>query len=163
MALTVLTNSYVSLEDAEEYFANYPNSTWDEATDDEKIAALIRGARYLDLNYDWKGYKVDVEQLMEWPRRGVTVNNGGVLYLLDQDTIPDKLVQANCEAAVRHLAGTPLLPDSEREVIRERVEGAVDVEYAPGQSNQVSFREVDRLVSRYVYTAAITSAPLIRA
>lgn len=70
--LTVGTNTYVSLDTAEEHFAARLHcDTWTAATDDTKEKALLMAALLLDRHIVWLGSKADPEQVMEWPRIGV--------------------------------------------------------------------------------------------
>jgi len=66
-------NTYVSLEDADAYFAGRLNSTvWvDDATSTTKSQALVTATKYLDENMEWLGYRVDKAQALDWPRTQV--------------------------------------------------------------------------------------------
>ncbi|MFW8696040.1 DnaT-like ssDNA-binding protein, partial [Mesorhizobium japonicum] len=76
----------------------------------------------------WKGRKTSSEQGLAWPRREV---------LLDHEIKPNNYLPARIQYGQMALAAEihqdDIDPVDQRQgaVIRERVEGAVDVEYAP--------------------------------
>jgi hypothetical protein len=74
MATIVLnTNSYVSADDADDYFdARYGYDLWEALTADQKAAALISAASHLDSLCFWYGYKTDIGQALAFPRNGET-------------------------------------------------------------------------------------------
>lgn len=70
MVLTVGTNSYVSLVEAEDYFAETLDAdAWKASEDTVKEAALITATRYVD-ERPWIGSAISVSQSLGWPRRG---------------------------------------------------------------------------------------------
>ena len=93
-------NSYVSLEDAEAYFANRLNSTvngdWTNdssgvaRTDGVKKAALITATLRIDEEM-FAGMKSTTTQALKWPRVGVYDEDG---YVIDSTTIPSRVKQA---------------------------------------------------------------------
>lgn len=63
-------NSYISLEEANQYFENRDNSAnWTAATDDQKRQALIEGTRRVDANR-FKDEPLKSWQALEFPRVG---------------------------------------------------------------------------------------------
>lgn len=107
---TVNANTYISEADADSYFADVASPslalTWDAASSAEKITALINAWQYLDYEYCFVGYQLTDDQTTEWPRAGAYWPKSG--YVIDD--IPTNLTYAQCEYAVRALAG-PLVPD----------------------------------------------------
>jgi hypothetical protein len=81
-------NSYVSLADADSYFADRVNAKWSVASDLEKKAALISATDYI---------------VGRW---GASFTDA----VTESETIPLQLEKATSEYAVRALAG-PLIPD----------------------------------------------------
>lgn len=68
----VSSNSYLTLADAETYFASrLYTDTWDEASDDRKNRALIMATRLMDTWFDWSGEVASINQALLWPRMGV--------------------------------------------------------------------------------------------
>lgn len=102
-------NSYVTLAEAEAYFANRLNSSvngdWtnDSAgtprTDDAKKAALITATLRLDEEM-FRGKKVLITQALKWPRYGVYDEDG---YWLDSTTIPARVKRATYITALELL------------------------------------------------------------
>lgn len=104
MALEVGTNAYVNADDADTYFGDRLNaSNWSGATADEKDQALVTATLRLD-QLTFKGARTDSSQPLAWPRWGVKDEDG---YLLDSDTVPDRINRATMELALSLLnAGT---------------------------------------------------------
>jgi hypothetical protein len=94
-------NSYCTMAEADAYHeAHLYASTWDDAEDDNKIAALIWATRLLDEQVDWKGYITSMTQALRWPRSSVPDRDGR--FYFDPTTIPTFLKNATAELA-RHL------------------------------------------------------------
>jgi hypothetical protein len=149
------SNSYVSVADADSYFADRGVTTW-TGIDAVKQGALVRATSFIDVTFRQRftGYRGKRhQQALEWPRIGAYYDNGmpqvppdgffyGIGYRLyeyepiDPATIPKELKNATCEAALRELAGagslTPDL-DSNGAVKRERA-GDTEREYIGGAS-----------------------------
>lgn len=95
MPVTVGDNSYVTVAEADAYFADSINSAgWDGADAPTKDKALISATRYLD-RQRWQGTKTVSTQNLEWPRSGVTCNGDPV----DSDEVPDEIKESQYEMA----------------------------------------------------------------
>lgn len=70
MALIVGTNTYVSQAEADSYFANRygASSIWEALTDEIKEQLLVSASQSLDIFCEWKGYKLDENQALAFPR-----------------------------------------------------------------------------------------------
>jgi hypothetical protein len=154
--------SYISASDATTFHSNRGNTAW-TGTDAVKEAALRRAATYLDGHYRrrWKGQKVKpTTQAMEWPRVGVKLVDGDILYydvtpsfydselmgFLAIDAIPQRLKDAQCELALRALSGD-LAADGESNIIREKVD-VLETEYSPNAGKgAATYPVVDQLLS----------------
>ncbi len=103
-------NAYVSLGVAEQYHSDRPaaGTTWAEASDEEKTAAILWATKLLDSLIDWNGYVVDDVQALLWPRVGMTYPSG---YFVPQDVIPIQLQHATAEYA-RQLLVSDRVADS---------------------------------------------------
>lgn len=123
-------DAYVSVDAVTAYAKSY-NRQWD---DDDVVAceAAIRNAsRYLDQLYRpaFQGQRTHGrKQGLEWPRKGVFVDGESVSY----DEIPQELLDAVCEAAIRELAEPgSLMPDTAHgNTIRSVTADTVSVEFA---------------------------------
>jgi hypothetical protein len=106
--LTVGTDAYVSLAEANAYFVARSNSTWAGTSEAAKEAAIIKATAYMDASYDWKG-KIynDLEtngvpvQPLGWPRKYVWDIQGRKI----DNTIPKGVKDACCELAYLALGG----------------------------------------------------------
>jgi len=104
--------SYISVADADTYHTKFTASAaWAGAGTADKETALRQATQYLDDEYRgrWKGYPVDDEQALAWPRLDVEDENG---YVVDSDAVPEQVQRAAAEMALRALSSGPnLLPD----------------------------------------------------
>ena len=91
-------NAYVSLEVAEQYHADRPpaETTWADASDEEKTAAVLWATKLLDSLIDWSGYVVDDVQALLWPRNGLLYPSG---FHVPNNVIPIHLQHATAEYA----------------------------------------------------------------
>ena len=163
MSLTVETGaivsgaeSYVSASDCDTYHSNRGNTSWSSATTANKEAALRKATAYVDGRYRnrWKGCRVDaLIQPLEWPRANVPYENNGerVTYqsYLPITTIPQRLKDAVCEAALRALSGE-LAPDIDASLVRKKID-VLEWEYRPGAvPGQQTYQIIDQLLSDYL-------------
>lgn len=124
MALTVGTDSYFSIAEADDYFTARGVTAWTGA-EDAKEAAGRRGTSYLDNQYRdrWKGYRAEQAQKLAWPRVAGYAGSSamGVYGLVDSDGFeipanetPQQVKNAAMEAALLALTGVTLEPRLER-------------------------------------------------
>jgi hypothetical protein len=117
--------SYASAEDLAMYAVKFGVVIPAEVPAQE---ALLRRAALAMDGMAWKGRKSNSEQALSWPRRGVE---------LDYEIKPNNYLPARIQygqmalAAEIHTDDVDPIDQRQGAVIRERVEGAVDVEYAP--------------------------------
>lgn len=117
--------SYASAEDLAMYAVKFGVVIPAEVPAQE---ALLRRAALAMDGMAWKGRKSSSEQALSWPRRGVE---------LDYEIKPNNYLPARIQygqmalAAEIHTDDVDPIDQRQGAVIRERVEGAVDVEYAP--------------------------------
>lgn len=169
-------NSFVALADADAYFAASGETTW-TGDDAAKEAALVRAGRYLN-GLRWKGDEVrEGIQAMCWPRYGVPMQGGsgmayyGNLYLAGgvydytacwpSGAVPEKVKQAQCEAALRYLVGTDMMPDLKRggQVVMKRVD-IITTQYANGAPAGTTFPAIERLLRGFLKSS--TGVTLVR-
>lgn len=119
-------------------------------TDDEYSAyAISRGyvlsgdpIVQLQLALDWlelqpfKGEKTDQSQELEWPRDGNT-------------DVPDKIVQAQLEAALVYNAGGNLMA-SIGKMVTEKTVGPLTTKYAEGGPQTIMYPKLSMLLRGYV-------------
>jgi hypothetical protein len=100
-------NSYLSVAEADAYWAARGNANWAAATTVAKEAALVNASMYVDLRWGTSitGTPVSSHQILVFPRNGLPACARG-------QTFPLRLKWAVAEYAVLALAG-PLAPTPE--------------------------------------------------
>lgn len=122
-------NSYATLTEFNTYAdSRLPAVTWfATATDAQKEAALIMGARLLDAMFAWTGAAVDSVQVLCWPRSGMLTRNG---FSIDTTENPQALKDAQCEFALQLGAGDRVSDnDAVKQGISSVTAGSVSVEF----------------------------------
>jgi len=91
-------NSYVTIAVADQYHLDRPpaGTTWDDATVDQKTAAILFATKLLDSMYVWSGWAAISTQVLGWPRTGMWYRTG---YYVPSDLIPVELQFATAEYA----------------------------------------------------------------
>lgn len=143
-------NSYVTLAEANAYFALRPRSTvWEDADSEDKQKALLQAARILDTRVAWKGTIVNYEQLMAWPRHNVrdyTANDGSMLRF---DRIPRWLKEAQYEQAF-DILNRDTIAESESDGIASLSVGPISISYESGGAMEFTLpRPVRDLIQHY--------------
>jgi hypothetical protein len=90
--VTVGTDSYISVADANAYFDKRLNADkWAAASDDNKAKALIMAQ--IEMSFlRWYGDKSESTQALDWPRSGFSE--------IEEDEIPQLVKSAQCEFAL---------------------------------------------------------------
>lgn len=95
--ITKYVDSYVTIDEANQYFSSVLNSDeWDAADDIKKEKALKMATRQID-RLPFAGRKLDINQSLEFPR--TTTNTAFT------DGIPNSIAYATCEQALFLLKG----------------------------------------------------------
>lgn len=91
------SNSYITLADAKTYFSwRLYTDAWDDATDQEREAALIMACQRLEQE-DYVGIVVDEDQALKWPRQ--LNEDGDPIRNYPIDAVPVPMKRAQCEVA----------------------------------------------------------------
>ena len=109
--------------------------------------ALTKALDYMETR-QYKGYKTDNDQVLDWPRQYVYVDN----VLLDSATVPSGIVKAQHVIALSIANGYDPLATIERAVKREKVD-VLEVEYQPNASATPILRSINAALSDYVASA----------
>jgi len=160
-------DSYVSLTDAAAYHTDRGNTAWAAAASDTvREQALRKATQYIDGHYfhRWKGAVVaPLTQSLQWPRAGVKISDPQEYYatlpsfydvsysgFLEITTIPQKLKDATCEAALRSLSAA-LAPDLKRggRMASVNVAGIQEV-FEQGASPNTSYQIIDQLLAPFL-------------
>jgi len=98
------SNSFVTVDDADDYFAKrlYVDDWPDD--EEEKKKALIWASGLISRSYRWKGRRAKSQQKLAFPRTGLYTLD---LYEVDDATYPDIIVTATCELALFLSSGDP--------------------------------------------------------
>jgi hypothetical protein len=105
---------------------------------------LTKSLDYLD-SQNWKGYKTDDDQVLNWPRQYVYVDN----VLLASDTVPSGIVKAQHVIALSIANGYDPLATVERAVKREKVD-VLEVEYQSNASSAPIARSINAALADYI-------------
>jgi hypothetical protein len=114
MALTIGVDSYLSLVDAETYFAKRIDvASWVAATEIEKEAALATASLQLN-NLSWIGTITDVNQSLAFPRNGDYYDPmAGKRIYLDPLVVPNRILVGVCEQAYHLINNDGILDNSD--------------------------------------------------
>lgn len=109
MALTVGTNTYVTLTEADTYFSTHLQAdAWTGATTGTRTAALLQACRALD-RLHYVGFHPQRSQALQWPRYGSTTWTGSTTFsgIVDNrgwdmpgGVVPQDIKDAQCEEAL---------------------------------------------------------------
>lgn len=109
-------NAYVTLAVANQYHLDRPavKTTWANASDDAKTAAILWATKLLDRYFDWYGAITTETQKLLWPRAGlVDINDWNAL---DINAVPELIQFATAEYA-RQLLVSDRTGDSDIETL----------------------------------------------
>ena len=96
---TVASNSYASLQEANDYHASrLHNEQWTAADDADKETALLWATRMLDNRVRFIGQRYGLyhEQALQWPRNSAYDSNGDYI---ENNVIPKQVKDAQAELA----------------------------------------------------------------
>ena len=126
-------NSFVSLEEADIYFAGrFGGSAWEELDTDAKTRLLITATNRLDAE-SWGGQKVQ-GGMLSWFRSGVIDSEG---YAISSTTVPKNLKFATCEQAFYYIKeGDITLVEGQSLELFENIKiGSIDLTTKDGVTN----------------------------
>jgi hypothetical protein len=151
MAIEVGTNSYVTLEEANEYFADklYADE-WANADDPTKEKALKEACRRIN-RLAFKGVKADKTQMLAFPRVMPVFNRVGVIGFTEDTGVPEAVKHAQCEEALALLkyGNNTRARLQEQGVIRVDF-GSVSEEYDKSRIGKLYSKEAFELLRPYI-------------
>ena len=152
--ITVGQNSYVT----EAELQTYADNRGITISASDPTILLIQAMDYMETR-SYKGNKTDESQDLEWPREKVFVNGEE----LADDTVPERIKQAQMTAALIYDEGGDLLGSVGQRVLSQTVEGAVSVTYSEqGQQTQV-YPKMTALLKDYLAGGTGSSFTVTRA
>lgn len=151
-------NAYVSVTDADAYFAARNNTSWAARSTPDKEKGILYATSFLDSQFYWYGHISKSEQALGWPRILVYDTEG---RSLPSSIVPQRVKDATCELALEGL-DKPLSPSLARggAVKRQKV-SSLEIEYFERASSDRTFPIV-RQILRGLYKDSPT-AELFRA
>jgi len=155
-------NSYISAADARSYVANRGLTLPAAGTGVDPVEVLlILAMDYLEsLRAEYQGTKTAQTNPLQWPRVDVSIDS----FSIASDEIPNELKLAQAQLACDSYSTGNLMPTGDgREVLSERVEGAVTVTYAQlGITNlQPIFTKARAMLSPLLSTGCYGGYPLV--
>lgn len=151
-------NSYATVQEAKDYATARGLSLPADAAVEK---ALVLACDKLE-SYRFKGDKTDEANPLAWPRKNVYV--GAATEPLADDSIPDKLKQAQCQLAYESSKGTDLMPTGTgREVVRTKVD-VIETEYATRNSGTITpeFNKAEALLKPLLATSGSFGLQTVR-
>lgn len=138
--------SYATIDTVSDYAVKF-GKTFATSPAAPAEAACRVATRWLDATYRarFPGCVTNTDQALEWPREGVCYRGAE----LPSDAIPQQIIDAFCEAAIRELA-TPgtLAPDIEAGAsISEIAAGSVDIKYGGPVRLNATFQQIDGILA----------------
>lgn len=160
MALTVEdgsivagADSYISLATADAYWTEHGSPTsWTDATDAEKEAALRYATQWVDGKFSWKGNVKDNEQVLDWPRYNVYDDEG---RLVSADSIPEKVQEATAEMANNHIDAAVNVALARGGATTRETVGPITVEYLDWANPETDYPYVKRLLQPYAGSGGV--------
>lgn len=141
MALVIGTDSYISLAEADAYFAARNSLDWEALDPADKEAGLRYATAWLDGKFRWRGSLAVSTQVLGWPRFGAVDDER---RLIASNVTPQRVKNATAEIALLHQAD-PVNEPTGRETSREKV-GPIEVEYMEGAAAKQTFDYVRLLL-----------------
>jgi hypothetical protein len=129
MALEERVNSYVSYDEAEEYFeTRIDSAAWHNADDEDRESALVTATLIIDEN-QFIGVAVSSEQSLAWPRSGATYFDPkyGAYLTPSEEEIPQRIKLGTLELAYQLLSNENLL-DQKTQTFEKISIGSITIE-----------------------------------
>lgn len=158
----ISANSYVTVEEANTYFADRLHaSAWTAFAGKE--AALITASRLLDWELRFQGFKADSAQAMQFPRTDVTLSDGSEL---STTIIPQEIKFAVFELALKSLT-SDRTAESDLAGIEQVKAGPLFVKATPAgyESTQAKVipDHIRKLLSDFILNGSMSVVRLMRA
>lgn len=152
MALTVGSDTFISIADADSYWQARNDTTWANATTAEKEAALIIATEFLNNRYDWPGTIADTSQELSWPRIDAYDVEGRELT-----GIPTAIEDATAWLAGYALDNELFSVSGKEDIISRVKAGSVEVEWSALETlndGSDDFNYLQTILSHIVYVGS---------
>lgn len=151
--------AYISVTNATTYHANRGNAAWAALTVPQQEQSLRMATDYMTQAYRsrWKGWRSNLAQALDWPRKSVILTDMAINYQIPYYVVPQEVINANAELALRASAGM-LAPDLTQGVVSESVAGAVTQTFDRFSPQYVRYRAIDMILQPFLMsTGTMTS------
>lgn len=142
-------DTYASLEAADARNAALGVADWDALAEAAKEIALRRATIFMATYRErWAGSRMSSMQALDWPRYNVVVYG----FIVPSTIVPDDVVNACIDLAVRAGRGEELLPDLDTgsNAIKKDKTGPLETEYFQNTTDaRERFVAVDALLAPY--------------
>ncbi|HGA5460532.1 TPA: DnaT-like ssDNA-binding protein [Salmonella enterica subsp. diarizonae serovar 50:k:z35] len=148
--LSPSVNSYATVDNLRQFAVARGYSLPEDDTACEELLTVAMD--YLE-GMSWHGQRTSEKQPLSWPRRGVMFDG----VALSPDTVPGRLVDAQCRLAVeaQTVDLQPTLNGGEN-ILSESIAGAISVSYNPDSAGELpSFPWLDTLLRGMVRSNGI--------
>lgn len=140
MAITVGTNCYVSLADADLFFSTHMGGgEWSASSVQAREAALVTATGIIDNDYQFIGVTISASQTLAWPRSGATYLDPQTNRLTtpnDQET-PRRVVLATLELALHLIRNSDALYDGDQTFEKIKI-GPIEIQDNVSNYNKVT-------------------------
>ena len=147
-------NALITEVEADQIMENYGNSTdWSGAVQALKENAIREATRFMNIVYEWKGYRVYATQSLQWPREEMYDDEE---TYIENDVIPNKIKEACAYLALKVIGGSNLLEDLENASNVKRTKDVIgplteEIEFVDGgEQAGVNWQIADKLVKPYL-------------
>jgi hypothetical protein len=138
--------SYAAIADVSAYAVKF-GKTFATSPAAPAEAACRVATKWLDAFYRARlpGCVANTDQALEWPRSGVCYRGAE----LPSDEVPQQIIDAMCEAAIRELASPGALsPDIDRDAYIKSIQaGSVQIEYGGAVPLNTMFQTIDGILA----------------
>lgn len=138
--------SYATVAEADAYFAGRNNTTWAALDVPTKEGCLRLATDFMVENYRtrWKGYRSNIYQALDWPRKSVIIYDMAINYMVPFNVVPLEVKKACMEFAIRASTG-PLAPDLTQGILHESA-GPISTTYDNRTAQFTRYRSIDMLL-----------------
>lgn len=151
-------NTYRIVAEADTYFGDRLNTElWTAATDDTKTISMLQAAKWME-QFTYEGYRRTYDQRLSWPRFHVYDRDD---FWLDSDTVPEVVMDAQCELAYEILRADPFV-DTGLERFNTAQIGSLNVDVRQERKAGAMNRIAERMLAPYLVGGG-SSIVLIRA
>jgi len=145
-------NTYATLGTVSAYCTNHGVTTWASLASEAQKAAILRAMNYME-SRNWKGWKDNQYNSLEWPRAGVVDRNN---YGIPSTDIPEQVKDALAEAAHREGDNANTMQKDLARGGKTKFEkiGPLETEYFSSASPSKTFEVIDGMLKGLLTSSA---------